>query len=413
MKNYASLYASTNDAISLEQRWYVKQETTKGDLIAPTNSDFIYVLAGGSVDYKQPKETSPHRSGRHHKNFIKKKKETSWSFSTYFNIDTTLGSASTSEIDVGIKLLFKSLFGREQTSPNLIYDTATAPDYTFSIFEVGDKWARQTSAAFVQSGNFQLPGDGEATIEWGGDAKEALLCGIAKSTTDNDGGNTVTVVTGEGDRIPVGALVMLIEADGTTRSADTAAGTARRVTAVSGDVITLSGAALADADGSGLGAPLYLSYYEPSTPAAIDNPVTGLIGTAAFTGWSTGMPCFRSVGIQCNNNHEKVDYCYGKDALDSPYFVPGDRFTIELSVEMNLNDKLVEFYNAVQAFTAQTLTVVLGAASGRRAQFYLPKVIFDVPSFAVPDTGSIPVTFTGMPEETGEDTADELTVQFL
>lgn len=410
-KNYANLYASTNDAVSVVQRVYVKQEASKGTLIAPQNTDFIYTLQGGTVDYAQPKETSPHRSGRHHKNFIKKKKTTSWSLPTYFNIDQTLGSASTSEIDVGIRMLYKSLFGREQTSPNLIYDTLTAPDITFSLFEVGDKWARQVRAAFVQTGNFKFPGDGEATIEWGGNAADAVVCGIAKSVLDNDGGNTVTVATGEGKRIPVGSLVMLIEADGTTRSADTAAGTARLVTSVSGDIVTLGGSALADADGSST--PLYLSYYEPAAPAAIDNPVTGLVGTAVLTGWTSGFPCFRTVEINCNNNHELVDYCYGKDALDTPYFVPADRFTIDVSVELNLNDKLVEFFNTVQAFTAQELTVVLGAASGRRAQFVLPKIVFDVPSYSVPDTGSIPVTFKGMPEETGEDTADELTVQFL
>jgi len=74
-KNFATLYASVNDSSSLEQAIFIKQETTRGTLIAPLGTDFIYTLAGGSLAYTQPIESSPHRSGRHHNDIIKSKRK--------------------------------------------------------------------------------------------------------------------------------------------------------------------------------------------------------------------------------------------------------------------------------------------------------------------------------------------------
>lgn len=408
-KNTASIYNFGGDSSALEQRFYIKQETTKGQLIAPQNADYLWTLGGGSVTFNQPFESSPHRSGRHHTDIIKKKKETSFSLSTYFNIDETLGAASSAEVDAGLRTLFKSLLGYEDLTAGAVYNSSSAPDITFTIMEVGDRWARQCRGGFVQGGNMQFPGNGEATIEWSGNAVEALLIGIGKSTVNNNAGNTVVVQAGEGKRFRVGGLVMLIEADGTTRSADTVAGSSRTITAISTDTITLSGAVLADADGSVT--PVYLSYYEPSAPAAINNPVTGLVGSASIVGLSS--QCFRSASVNIQNEHELVDYCYGSDALSSPFFVPGSRLTAEVSIEMNLNNAVIGFFNEVSAFEAKDLQLILGSASGRRFVFDAPNVKFPVPAFAVPDTGSIPVTFTGNAYQTALDAADEVTCSFI
>lgn len=408
-KNYATIYASGNDASALEQAFFLKLEASRGTLIAPAATDFLYTLGGGSISFSQPFETSPHRSGRHHTDTIKKKKELTWSFSTFFNINESLGAASSAEIDAAARLLWKSLLGYEDVSAGAVYDTRNAPDLTFTILENGDKWARQASGCFVQGGNINLPGNGEAMVEWSGAGKEAFHVGIAKTQVSNNGGNTITLLAADADRIPVGGLVMLIEADGVTRSADTAAGTARLVTAKAGAVITVSGAALADADGSA--ADIYVCYYEPATKTAINNPVTGLVGSFAITGLTS--QCLRNGTISIANDHELVDYCFGHDTLDSPLFVPGNRVTIEASVEMNLNHEVLEFFNRVTEFEAQDLTFTLGSATGRRFVAELPKVIFPIPSFSTPETGSIPITFTGNAYQTALDAADELTVSFI
>lgn len=409
-KNYASIYNSSNDAISLEQSWYVKQEATRGELIAPTGADFFFTLGGGTISFAQPFEPSPHRSGRGNLNVIKKKKETSWSLSTYFNINEGLGAPGVAEIDPAIRVLMKSLLGAEDTVSGAKY-TRTVPDVTFSLFECGDKFARQSPGAFVQGCNMQFPGDGEATMEWSGNAVEALYLGIGKSTANNNAGNAVTLESGDGAQFKaaVGGMVMLIEADGTTRSADTPTGSPRKIVSVVGDVVTLDGAVLADADGSVTD--LFLVYYEPSSPVAIDNPVTGLKGSLTVSGIS-GSICPRSMGVDIQNNHEVVNYCYGKDKVAGSIFVPADRAQIKITMELNLNKGLVAFFNSVQQFQAQVLQIILGDTLLRHLDIDLPKVLFPVPEIAVPETGSIPVPFEGTALMSALGADDEISVHF-
>lgn len=408
-KNYADIYNSVNVSIALEQRFYIKEETTRGELIIPTDADFFFTLAGGSVAMTQPFFSSPHRSSRHHTSPIYQKKETSWTIPTYFNIDTTLGAASTAEIDPALRALWKSLMGKEDTTSGLKY-SPTVPATSFSIFECGDRVAKQTRLGFVQQATINLPGDGEANAEWSGNAKDVIYVGIGKSIVDNDGGNTVTLVTGDGAQFlkAAGGKVMLIEANGTTRSADTPSGSARTVVSVVGDVVTLDGAALADADGSGLNAPLYLAYYEPAAPTAINNPQTGLVGSASVT--SIGSICARNMTLTLGNEHELVNYCYGTDHLED--FVPGSRFTAAIALEANLDKKVFKLFNQLQNFQAQEITAVLGAASGRRLEFYMPRAIFEVPEIAVPETGSVPISFAGTAYQTVLDAEDEIYAWF-
>lgn len=410
MKNFAAIYSSSNDSIALEQRWYIKAESERGEIATPTDADFLYTLQGGSISYSQALESSAHRSGRHHVSSIKKKKETSFSFSTYFNIDETLSSASVNEIDAANRLLYKSLLGKEATSPHLKYTAELVPDITFSLFECGDKWARQSPGAFIQGGNLSFPGDGEAKAEWTGNAKEAFFVGIGKSTVSNDDGNTVTLQAGEGQYFRKGALVMLVKADGTTRSTDTPNGSSRKVVSIAGDVITLSGAPLADADGSVN--PVYLSYYEPAMTviSAINNPVTGLVGSMQIAG--VAVTHFRNATLNIQNNHELVDYSYGTDGLAEPYFVPGSRLTSSLTVEANLNAETIKLFNRVQDFQSQSFNLILGDSAGRHLKVTCPVVKFKIPSFSVPESGSVPVSFEGDCYASNLDSADEVALEF-
>lgn len=409
-KNYASIYANTGDSSALNQKFYLKEEIIKGTLAIPAASDYFFALSGGSLAFSQPINPSPHRSGRHNNNTIKEKKALEWSLPTMVNIDTSV-VAGTTELESAMRVLWKSLLGKETVSSGVIYDSSEDPSITFTLFEVGDKWAKQAYGCFVDSCEISLPGDGQSQLSWSGMGVQSYLVGIGKSTVDNDGGQTVTLQSGEGMRFPVGARVMIVEADGSTRSADTVAGSARKVVSVSGDVVTLDGAPLADADGSST--PIYLCYFEPVTTGSegIDNPQTGLQGT--FTSGSIpGNPCVRSATITVANGHEVVNYCWGTDAASGSIFVPASRLEVDVSIELNLNHDLVEFYNAVQEFTAQDLNFKLGDTALRYLELDLPRVIFQVPSIDVPETGSIPVTFEGKAYQSALDAADELVVSY-
>jgi hypothetical protein len=409
-KNYVSIYEGGNDAVALEQKIFIKEETVRGELALPAGTDFIY-HTGGSVNFSQPTESSPHKSGRHHTSVIKQKTVTTWSLSTFFNIDTSLLSAGVAEIDPGMRVLNKSMFGKEDvTGGSPVYSTAEDPSTTFTIMEIGDLWAKQAPGGFVESSNMQFPGDGDSTVEWAGNCKTQLLVGMGKSIIDNNAGNTIGLAAGEGERFPVGAKVMIIK-DDNTKSADTIADSARTVTGVSGDVVTIDGAVLADADGSA--ADIYLVYFEPENAAAINDPQTGLEGNITIAGYGTIANCVRSFSVNGTNSHELQDFCFGEEGLGGPLFVPGGRFTGEVSMEINLNQELVAFINSLREFTGEDIDLVLGDAAGRHLKIDLPKVIFSIPEVSVPETGTIPVTFTGNANQTALDAADEITVSYL
>lgn len=408
-KNFANIYADNNDSSALEQTIFIKEETTRGDFEAAVAADFLFTLSGGAVNFSQPFESSPHRSGRHHNSIIKKKTVTEWSLPTYFNIDTTVGAAGVTELDLAQRWLHKSMYGNEDTAAGLEYDTSTTPNITATILENGDRWARQGLGCFVESANHQFPGDGEAMTEWAGNGKIAYHVGVAHSSVDNSGGNDITLDAGEGDRFPVGAYVMLVTADGTTRSADTPDGSPRRVTGVATDVITVDGAALADT-----ATDLYLVYYEPEGPfAGINDPQVGLVGSLSVTGF-TALGCIRSFSINSVNNHELQDNCYGEEGLGGSLFIPGGRMTSEVSMEVNMNEDTLELINKTRRDpdSGVVVSLIVGDATTRHLEVDMPKVIFSLPGFDVPDTGAIPVTFSGNAYQSAFDAADEISVHY-
>ena len=415
-KNYKTIYDNVGDSSALNQSWYAVLETTRGVMGDPQDASFFFTRSGGSVEHTQAKESSDHRSGRHNTDVILSKKETSWTIPTYINIDTTQGSATSAEVDPGIRLLWKSLLGYEDTSAGALYDPRQDPDITFTLFETGDKWQNQIPACFVEGMTLDAPGDGNSTMEWSGGGADRFKVGIGLSTTDNNLGNTITLddIT-EAKRFPVGSKVMIVQySDGVTRSADTAAGSYRLVTATdpSTGIVTLDGAALADADGT-LGGGVLLVYGEPSAPTGIADIQTGLVGSLDIDGLGGILDCARSFNVEFANNHERVNYCYGTDALSFPYFVAGGRLDVNISVELNLNDATIEWLYDLDQFTAQNIDFIIGDATGRHLSLAFPKVVFDVPSTSVPDTGSIPFTADGgLALQTGLDAADEITAHY-
>ncbi len=406
-KNFAAAYNQTSDSSGIVQSFFLKKETTRGVFNPPTGSDFLFTMAGGSISASQALNSSQHKSGRHNNNFIKEKRVEEFSFSTYFNVDV-LAANGNAAIDQAVKTLWESALGYTEVglSSEFIANPSVAPNITFTLIENGDSWGKQLVGGFIENCNIQLPGDGQAMAEWDGAGGGVRFVGIGKSIVNNSA-NTVTVGTGEGKNFPVGSYVMIIEADGVTRSADTPSGSPRKVVSVAGDVVTLDGAVLADADGSTN--PVYLCYYEPITPAGIDNPQTGLVGEINSSLLPAGY-CFRSLTIALANNHERVDYCFGSDGLDSPFFIPAGRLDVTVTAELNMSKALVAFYNRVVNNEPVDIEAILGSTTGRNYKFELPKVIFNIPAVEVPETGSIPVSFEGLGYQSALDAADEIEV---
>jgi hypothetical protein len=172
--------------------------------------------------------------------------------------------------------------------------------------------------------------------------------------------------------------------------------------------VTLSGAPLADADGST--DPVYLSYYEPDAPVGINNPVTGLVGSMAIAG--VNLSAFRGATVTLANNHEKSDYYFGTDGLAGQIFVPAAKVSNTVKIDMNVNAEVIRLFNRIQDFEAQDVSIVLGEATGRRLEIRCPKVAFSTPEIPVPDTGSVVVSFEGPALAASADAANEIAVEF-
>jgi hypothetical protein len=414
-KNFAAIYSGGNDSSALNQSFFIQQETVRGFIPSVIgNNSFMYTLGGGSVNFQKPYELSQHKTGRHANNIIEQKSSTDWSLSTLFNIAQDSLVTYDNMIDSPIKTLWLAVLGAgfiSAPAKTLKYDASSDPSVTFTILENLDMMAKQAVGSFVQQVEVSLAGDGVSQMNWSGNSKYTYHAGIGRSVVDNDA-NTVTLGAGEGLRFDVGSIVMLIENDGVTRSADTPAGTFRTVTAVTGDVVTLSGAVLTDADGSVT--PVYLCYYEPAEPVGIDEPQTGLKGKITIDNLPT-LTCVRSATLTINNNHELNDYCYGTDGLSGSLFVPSSRLEANLSIELNLNQPLVEFMKRVRNFEANDITMIVGDSETVGARIFktiTPRVIFNVPSITVPDSGSIPVSFDGACLQSALNAADEVQIYF-
>lgn len=416
-KNFAAIYARTGDSIALNQKFFAVEETVKGTLKGPVDTDFFYTQEGGGVNHTQAKNSSSHKSGRHNTDVTLDKKTTEFTLPMFVNIDTQ-AAVGVAEVDLAVRLLWKSMLGKEDISGvGVVFDSSVDPDITFSLFENGDKWAHQLRAAFIESVAMNFPGDGQSGFEFAGMAADRTRVGVAKSISDNNqtgGTNLITLANvKEAKRMPVGSLVMIIEADGSTRSADTLNGIYRKV--VSRDLvlgtIVIDGADLADADGSGT--PIYICYAEPEAPSAIANIQTGLVGSVDIDGLGGVVDCVRNATVNLANGHELVNYCYGSDSLATPFFVAGGRLNVEGEFEINLNDNVIEFLDDLETFESQVINLVLGNSAGRHLRVDIPKMIFDVPSVTVPAEGSIPVTISGQGLQTALDAADEVKVSYL
>lgn len=413
-KNFANLFNSVNDSIALEQKVFIKEETTRGVLAIPTGTDALLPEGGTSVNFSQTKRSSTVKSGRHNTSFLRDKTQTEFTINSLVHIDTSLGAAAAAEVDQAYRTLQKSMWGNEVVVGGAIYNPTT-PDITFSVFENGDIMAKQSPGCFVEGYTLNLPGDGDANNEWTGFGKTTLNVGIARSVTDNNASNDVILdVPGDASRFPVGAYVMIVEADGTTRSADTPDGAPRQVDArdTGTGAVTLSGAVLADADGSGPSLPVYLTYYEPETITVINDPITGLTGNVAIDNLSS-VNCVRSLTLTATNNNVLYDNCYGEEGLGGPLFASGGRVDITLEMELLLNKAFVNYLDGKKTFTPDDVDVELGDSSGRHLKLDLPKVIYDFPAIDIPESGNVPVTMTGMAFQTALDAEDELTLSYI
>lgn len=397
-KNYKNIYEAGADSSAIDQRFYLRVETEKGEFATPQDGDFFYHM-GGTINHEQPFEASKQKSGRHNVTTIRKKETSSWTLSTYINQNDQNG------VDEAIKTLLLSLLGNRTGDPVEAYDSSVAPNVSFSLLEVSDLWSRQSPGSFVQGATFKFPGDGESMIEWSGSSKTTQFAGIGKIQSV-DGSNLV-LEDGDVEQFTRGALVMLIKEDGVTRASDTPGGASRIIEDIdiSQNRVRLSSDPIADAVPGD-----YLVYYEPERPVASTRAVIGLTGEFRIRG--TVLP-IRNFEVSVQNNHELHDYYYGTASLGPRLYSASKRLMIEPTVQVNVDKNVISMISSAKRFEQQNYQIRLGGEGETNLLIDLPKVQIKVPSFSVPDEGSIPIDFQGTALATSEDEADEIKISII
>lgn len=398
MKNYKTIYESSNHSSALSQSCYLVEETDKAVFTPPQDDDLLRHLPGGQITIERPLESSSERSGRHHLSARAGKISTNWQFKTNIHMKKEIGLAP------ALETLFRHLLGNKD---GRVYSAKTPPSKTFTLLECSDSWARQAVGAYVDSATIDLPGDGEASVDWQGNARIGYHVGITACDTDNNGGNEITVR--EPERLPVGAAVMILKADGVTRSNDMSELLPFRtvISHKENGIIEIDGAKLTDC--SGTEKPIYIAYYEPDNPQSFDNPLLGHDGKIEIEGFNQSV---KSLSLAITNNHEKEEGVFGSKGLGPDVYNAVNRLTVEPTSIVNMSHKTLSLINQVAAIKPQAMESILGFDNSLCMKIKLPRVFFNQPGFSVPDEGTTTVELKGTAYQTEINKGDEIEISF-
>lgn len=385
----------SNESVGIDQRMWILEETGYGNLASaglfPLAADGIEHVSA-MLDFKIPREDAAHRSGRSLVTRLSKKKEVKWSFESYIVPADPTGS-NPNLPDMHPMLI--NVFGQvDETDPSKkIYKLTRASARSFRMLEEGTHFSRLAVGCVADAVTFTLPGDGMAMCKFEGFAQDLYTAGQSTLAADATATNTLVVQTGHGKRFEVGGYVDGIDqADGNTRKFFS-----RKITAVTGDTLTISGAAV-----TALTDDIIIGAAPDFTASKSENALLGLKGS--FTTGSLGtIDCqLLSAEIGIKNNYTPKNMIYGTDSNCG--YVADKRREVTLKLDVLLTQDNYEFYVQNKTFVADSVTIVLApqdipapinAPAGRKFTFRFAKVEFDVPTLEQPGDSYVKLTLEG------------------
>lgn len=400
--------------VGLDQKFWMTKETggygdqASGGLI-PIATDAIEHTSG-SLDFKIPREDSATRSGRSVVTRLSGKRSVKFSMENYIIPGTPDGSNHPTLPDSHLLLL--SAFGicTETDVTKKVYSLGHASTTSIRVLEEGTHFSRLAYGCVVDALTFTLPGDGKAMMKSEGFGQDVKVAGESALAADSTASNTLTVATGEGSRYEVGAYVDVIDqVDGSTRKA-----ASRKITAISGDALTVAGSALTAVTGD------YVIGAAPDfTADSSENALLGLQGTFTTALLGTIDCQLISAEISLKNNYTQKDFLYGTSEICG--FIADKRRNVGIKLEVLLTKANFAFYMNNKKFLADDLTITLApqdipapinSATGRTWKFHFPRVEFDVPSIEQPADGYVKLTLDGTALATSTNTLDtEMTLE--
>lgn len=374
-----------SDGLTLDLMTELKLGTGNGGIeTAGTGGGDYLWMTKASLKVSQDFENSEHKSGRQASSIIKKKKMAEGDIEMYFNA----GDGGSPTMDLATQLLLQSAIGAKQISGGEIkFDGSQANSKYFTVIQGNNAFGRAFTGGYAKSFTISLPGDGEAKMTVPVKLRDGKYAGIGKIDGVVTADDTVEIEEGLGKGFEIGSRVMVVKADGRT----VLFGYDGSITVLSRDdnanTVTLS--ADVDADDAGFLVPWLPHCFDQE---GTDNPVTGLEGSVIFDDIET-VEEINNVEFMYDPKVTDFDDWYGADSNRG--FVVGDRADINCNVTMVLSASQIKKIVQAKEFVSFAVRVRLGPPSGRRFEFYAPRVIFAIPDVEIPDSGSIPMTLNG------------------
>lgn len=384
--------------VGLDQKlWLILETGGFGDAatggLVPTAAGAIGHTTA-SVGFDIPRSSSTYRSARSNVVMLSGKKTVKWSAETYIIPGTPDGSNHPTLPDSHPFLL--TTFGSvDQTNPaQIAYNLVRNNPFSFRVLEEGTHFSRLAVGCVCDTTTFSLPGDGKAIMKFDGFGQDVYMSGQSAIAATLTAANAITVATGQGGRFEVNGYVDVIAgSDG-----NTAIASARKITGITGDVITVAGAAITAAIGD------ILVGTAPDFTGAegAENALLGLTGSFSTANFGSIDCQLLSAEISIKNNYTEKDKFYGTNKICG--FIADKRRDVTIKLDILLTQNNFEFYMNNKSFIADNLTITLApqtipapinAALGRTFTFNLPKVEFKVPKLDQPADGYIKLSLEG------------------
>jgi hypothetical protein len=388
----------SNEFVGIDQRLWLVTETggygkdATGGLIPVATDGIEHVNA--KIEFNIPREDAAHRSGRSRVVRLSGKKEAKFSYEGYIVPGDPDGSNHPTLSDAHPMLL--SAFGScDETDPTKkIYKLTRSTTSSFRMLEEGSHFSRLVVGCVADSLTFTLPGDGKAMMKVEGFASDVLSSGESLAASAVVASNNIPVTTGTGQRFQVGAYLDGIDkTDGNTRKF-----ASRKITAIVGDTLTISGAAVTLAQDD-----IIIGAAPDFTATSSEKALLGLKGSFS-TGSFGALDCdLLSAEITLKNNYTVKNFTYGR--AESCGFIADKRRDVSLKLDILLTKANYDFYQRNQNFIADSVTITLApqdiqgpilAALGRTYTFRFQRVEFNIPAIEQPSDGFVKLSLEGV-----------------
>lgn len=342
------------------------------------------LMTKASMKVSQPFELSKHREGRQPASVIYKKKEASGDLEMYVNFkEDTVGPV----LDEAVKLVLEAVLGRKTETSSLIeFSAADAATKFLSLQQSNNAFSRSFNGAYPKNFSISLPGDGEAMMKMSLMARDGRYASVAKISGAVTASATIATVAGQSNRFETGARVMVVDPNGRTvlAGADGSISVASRDDSL--DHVVLSTTVTVATNG-------YLVHWAPIVfgAAAVNNPVTGLVGKVYLGG--VLIEEVRSVEFTFDDKSEDLNNYYGADGNRGR--VVADKADVKMKLEINLSASTMGQLIATREKARFEVLVVLGDEAGRHMEIECGQVLFPTPDVEIPDNGTVPMTIEG------------------